>query len=291
MIENILKFYYNFTEFNLKSKNDSYIIDFHNTIYYFFPVVNSKEEIKDIYELYGEIHKYDKQTSEIIPNKFKEITTNINNTEYILVKIGKKSININNLIINNQKKYNRLYRTQWGLLWAKKIDYLEYQRVHIKGNYKILDKYFDFFVGMTECAIALFNNGISRYNDLPIVIQHKRYNEFFYDNPTNIIIDYRVRDIAEVIKYKYFNTQIDINSINEVLEKFHLKEGENILLFSRLLFPSFYFDFYSEVVNNNKKENSTEKHIEKFENYHMFLKKIGELKYFKDIKEDLKWLK
>lgn len=291
MIENILKFYYNFADFNLKNKNESYIINFHNIIYYFFPIRNTKEEIKDIYELYDEIHKYDEQTSEIILNKFKEITTTINNQEYILVKIGKKNINTNNKIINYQKKYNSLYRTQWGLLWAKKIDYLEYQRIHIKGNYKILDKYFDFFVGMTECAIALFNNEITKYNDLPITIQHKRYNEYFYDNPINIIIDYRVRDISELIKYKYFNNQIDINSINEMLEQFHLKEGENVLLFSRLLFPTFYFDLYNNIVNNDKKENSAEGYIEKFENYCLFLKKIGELKYFKDVKENFKWLK
>ena len=149
MIENILKYYYNLTDFNIKNKNDNYIIRFNNAIYYFCSTSSNEEEIKEIYDLYNEINKYSRNTSQIIPNKFNEITTKVNNGNYIMIKIGKKNIDLEFSSHYDHKKYSSLYRTRWNILWSKKIDYLEYQREHIKGNYKVLDKYFDFFVGMT----------------------------------------------------------------------------------------------------------------------------------------------
>lgn len=291
MIENTLKYYYNFENVKLKQKNDGFIVEFNDNTYYFYPTFIFDDELTEILDLCNHIQSYDKNISVIILNKFGEITVLFNNHKYILVKIGKSKNVSKFLIYLDRKKYGKLYRTNWGELWSSKIDYLEFQREHVKGIYNELDKYFDFFVGLTENAISLANNTINLYKDLKVSIQHKRYDNFFYDNPTNIVIDYSVRDVSEFVKYQYFFSDFDFDRINDMLLNFKFNSGEKKLLFSRLLFPSVYFDFYDKIINDANYVNIENNVLEKINNYCVFLKKVAKFQIFNEIVEDFKWIK
>ena len=48
-------------------------------------------------------------------------------------------------------------------------------------------------------------------------------------------------------------------------------KNEYILLFSRLLFPTYYFDVYDDIINNNLKEEKIISIINKNELYEQFL--------------------
>ncbi|MGN0973143.1 MAG: hypothetical protein ACI4OT_00210 [Bacilli bacterium] len=291
MIENILKYYYDFENVKYKKNDIGYIVYFNNKAYYFYPTFISSDELMEVKGLFDVINSIDNNTSTIVLNRLGQIITSFSNLNYILVKIGKNKIIPNWLLDLDKKKYGKLYRTDWVGLWSSKIDYLEFQREHVKGNNKVLDKYFDYFVGLTENAISLANNTINKYENLKVSIQHKRYDNFFYDRPTNIIIDYNVRDIAELIKYKYFFMDFDFDEVNKILINLKYNDGEKKLLFSRLLFPSFYFDLYDKVINNDNLISIENKYLEKIQQYPVFLKKICKLEIFESIVDDFQWIK
>ena len=148
--------------------------------------------------------------SEIIINKDNEYISKFNNQSFILIKIF---ANVDNKItldeINNlaNSLYTLNLNINWGILWSRKIDYLE-ELINENGKkYPLIVDSFNYFVGMAENAIAYFND-INIEKDYKYVVSHKciRLNdsiEVIY-NPLNIIFDYRVRDIAEYIKNAFF---------------------------------------------------------------------------------------
>ena len=290
MIENILKHYYDFKSIELKEKNDNnFIINFNNELYYFYSVINSAA-LKELYELNIEINKYENNFNKIILNKFGNLITVFENKNYILVKISESSVFRLDSLYIDFSKYKKLYRNNWAILWSQKIDYLEFQRDHIKGEYPKLDSYFDFFCGLTENAIYLVDRVVEQGINIPVSIQHKRYNSFFYDNPLNLIIDYRVRDLAELIKYKYFYESISIDDINKYIVNKQYSEVELNLLYIRLLYPSIYFDVYDEYVNSSNKMLS-DNYSNVFDNYLKYLNFISQIKGLKKISSRIPWIK
>ena len=62
------------------------------------------------------------------------------------------------------------------------------------------------------------------------------------------------------------------------------------MLWARLLYPTYYFDLYEQIMNNNKKEECLIKIIDKVNNYEKFLKKTYlELSKYGNI-EKISWL-
>ena len=91
----------------------------------------------------------------------------------------------------------------------------------------------------------------------------------------SFIFDLEVRDIAEYIKSMFFKEDED-----EVLEelkcylKIHpLSIYEYQMFFARLLYPTYYFDLYEEVMNKDKSEEELLKVIKKNNDYETFIKK------------------
>ena len=62
------------------------------------------------------------------------------------------------------------------------------------------------------------------------------------------------------------------------------------MFFARLLYPSYYFDIYEKIMNNEESEEKLIKYIEKSKNYELFLQKV----YLEIIKyapiERIEWL-
>ena len=219
--------------------------------------------------------------NEIIFNKDGEIVSNYNNIQYILMRIyvnEKKKITLNeiNYLANMWIVKNR--NINWAILWERKIDYLE-KLINENGKkYPIITDSFNYFVGMAENAISYYNN-ITFTEDYYCVVSHKkiRFNDtaqVIY-NPLNIILDYRVRDIAEYIKNAFFIGNKDIfNEIDLYLRNVQLKQIDIKLLVSRLLYPSFYFELYSDILIDNKNEKIILNIIDKLDEYELFLGRI-----------------
>ena len=78
----------------------------------------------------------------------------------------------------------------------------------------------------------------------------------------NPAVDYKTRDIAEYIKYSFFYKEKSITDIINYLKSINLKSIDYLLLYIRLLYPSYYFDLYEEIINNGESENKINKIIE-----------------------------
>ena len=98
--------------------------------------------------------------------------------------------------------------------------------------------------------------------------------ELRYD-PLNIIFDYRVRDDAEYVKNSFFNNNYNIfNELVLYLNREHLSLMEVKLLISRLLYPSFYFDMYEDILIDNKEEKILIDIISRLDDYEDYLARV-----------------
>ena len=185
------------------------------------------------------------------------------------------------LQLNN--KNSRLYRNNWGSLWMQKMDYFEYQIRELALDKSVVKDSFSYYVGLAENAISYVNNTNFKYRafNAPIVLSHRRV---FYPNyklnflnPLSFIFDLEVRDIAEYLKSLFFSDDefedVAFEDLVYYLKLRRLSIYQYSMLYARLLYPSYYFDIYEEVMNKDRDEEDLVLIINKNQKYEEFLKK------------------
>ena len=288
----------------MKVTNTNFINNYyefnHNNNYYRLYILNEEYNIYN----YNNIYTINKELinntlmSEIILNKDKNIITTYHNINYILLKINcniNKNITLEEIDYLSKVKIVNNNKSNWGLLWSKKIDYLEVLISENGKKYPQVVNSFNYFIGLSENAISYYNN-IDIDNNMMYYISHKVLRptdkvDSLY-NPLNIIYDYRVRDVAEYIKNSFWTDNHNIyNELNNYLYKNNLSLNEVKLLISRVLFPSFYFDMYEEIFNYNKEEKILNNIINRIDEYEEYLDSI--IIYFKKFYpiDEIEWLK
>ena len=263
------------------SDNDTYI--FEKSRFSFF------EEYYSFLE--QELEKY-KYFSRIIKNRFNRAITIINGVPYILLKVEKammEKISIfdikDNLCVENEKILNRIVHFPWDRLWSEKIDYMEEWLESKKDSYIQLYPIFKYYIGLSENALLYFKKvNDDNFSNLNKSFQHYRLrfdSELcdYYD-PTNIIIDYKCRDISEYIKSVALEDKVDINILNNYIIKNNYNVIDLQYLYSRMLFPSFFFDYIEDKIMNN--DNIEAEYLEKIGyKYERFIKEISQ--YLKNV--------
>lgn len=288
----------------MKVTNTNFINNYyefnHNNNYYRLYILNEEYNIYN----YNNIYTINKELinntlmSEIILNKDKNIITTYHNINYILLKINcniNKNITLEEIDYLSKVKIVNNNKSNWGLLWSKKIDYLEELISENGKKYPQVVNSFNYFIGLSENAISYYNN-IDIDNNMMYYISHKVLRptdkvDSLY-NPLNIIYDYKVRDVAEYIKNSFWTDNHNIyNELNNYLYKNNLSLNEVKLLISRVLFPSFYFDLYEDIFNYNKDEKILNNIISRIDEYEEYLNSI--IIYFKRFYpiDEIEWLK
>jgi len=294
-MKNIIEFYYNIRINSLHSKNDYYFFDMDNRHFVFKPYYRDENFVDNICRLSSMLSQ-SINIDNIILNKYGSPVTKIENTSYILLlNKNKNSIslsiisNISNVGINNIDYVRDLERNNWEILWADKIDYYEMQ---VNENYKkfpLIRESFDYFIGMGENAISYLVN--TKIEGTPTIYDKKvpAHNNLFdslYD-PSNMILDHKARDVAEYIKYSFWNGNNNIfNELDEYFRHNYYSIYGIRVLFARILYPSFYFDIYDKIVSGKVKESELNKIIKKIDEYEYFLYNVYlYLRKFYDIPE------
>lgn len=236
--------------------------------------------------------------SEIVINKDNQVVSYYNGVSYILLKIFvniNKSISLEEISFISKSLYQEKLNINWGVLWSNKIDYLE-ELINENGKkYPLIVDSFNYFVGMCENAISYFNS-ITLDNNYKYSVSHKIIKwddrvDVLY-NPMNIIFDYRVRDVAEYIKNSFFNNNYDIfNELILYLNNNNLTLMEVKILISRLLYPSFYFEMYEDILIDNKEEKIILDVVSKLDEYEDYLNKVIAFFKFHYNIDDIEWLK
>ena len=286
-MKDIIKYYYNLNIESVEDWDSIYRFKWNKSEYYFVPLKRTERELIDLVEISKELKMRGLECHDIILNKFGKLITNVYEANYILLKpIGdiyeeydlKEMIKINNALILTPNKSD-LYRNSWSKLWSDKIDYFEYQ-IHELGKDKeiILDS-FSYYIGLGENAISYVNNTNSKYKKTGldrISLSHRRIKypnyKLNYLNPLSFIFDLEVRDIAEYIKSAFFAGEDALSYLKETLKITRFTIYSLELLYARLIYPSYYFDVYENIMNNKEEEEKLIPIIEKVDDYEDFLR-------------------
>lgn len=290
-MKNAINYYYNLVTNDLHHKDDIYYFNIQNNKYLLFPFHGDINFLNTIYNYLMNNHII---CLNIIPNKDQQIITMINNTPYILLisSIHNRKININD-IINYTVMIDSKINNSWKKKWCEKLDYYEYQIQQFEKKYPIISESFFYYDGMTETAISLLN--FVNLNTIKYFISHNRIgkntslNDLY--NPLNMIIDTRVRDSAEYYKNLFFYDHNPLLEVNNYLKYNNLTYEECLLFLARMIYPSYYYDIYDNIIIGKDKESKISLVTDRVDEYESFLKEIyNNISVMYNIPE-IEWLK
>ena len=262
-MKNYIAYFYNLIIDDIYYINHKYFFYIGNNKYIFESCEN--DFLENYYNnLEMQLSKY-KYFSKIIKNRNNRIVTVINGKKYILLKVNIISddyICIYDLkpivFVDEINGLGGLNRTSWSYLWEKKIDYVEEWIESKKEKYKDIYSYVYFFIGVAENAL-LYIKEIEKselqteYDKL--CFQHNRinYNTTLYEyyDPANLIIDHSSRDVGEYIKNYFINNNLNIDILIDYLNKYNFSTYWIKMLYVRIIFPSFFFDYFENIMNNH----------------------------------------
>lgn len=209
-------------------------------------------ELMEIYRITVDKEYYD----QLVPNINQQFVTNIYNKYYILIRKSNIKSEIRDIIHNKTKEFdfygqihnfNHINHSNWPELWSKKIDYIEYQIYHFENKYPIIEQSIHYYIGMAENAISY----VARINKQEefLTVSHIRILDKKFNNPQNIIVDYRSRDVSEYLKYRFVKKDYNYDEIENLLFNLNFDSSSFELLYGRLVYPNFYFDLYDEIID------------------------------------------
>ena len=291
-MKNTINYYYNLNINTIHQKEKNYYFKVDNKNYLLLKCTNI-EEPDDIYRLNIYLSQI-LPVHRIVLNANNEAITKINDSNYLLLELfsNNNKINLNNIIeLSNIRipfSVDKLRRNDWYNLWIKKIDYFEYQLSQIGKKYPLIRESFNYYIGLAENAIILVNN--IDFNNIPLGLSHRRITNMSFNlyNPLNIVIDARIRDVCEYFKFCFFNN-IDISMELELYLSYNSFNIDEVNLFlARMLFPTYYFDLYEKIIDNEIDESEIKKVIIKADNYEKILKQV--YYHFKNNQINIEWL-
>lgn len=299
-MKNALSYYYNLNPNDIYKKENMYKFTYDNNYYTLIDVKDNIKNLNDIYNMSIELNRKGIYTHQIILNNQNKIETYINDNVYVLLKTINKmdeTIKIEDIINFSQITSNldlniKIKRDNWYQLWINKMDYFEYQISQFGKKYSLLRESFSYFEGIVETGISLLS--LEKINSNSLCISHNRIRKkdtlFDLYNPFNFIIDVKVRDIAEYIK-EVLKKENPIPLIEQYLNNMKLTDTEYKLFFIRLLYPSFYFDTYEEIIEGNIEEEQIIKAIDKIEEYEKMIKTTYD--YIRNLSSlnEIEWIK
>ena len=304
-MKEIINYYYNLDCLEIEENKNYSTFNYYGDSFYFVFFNRDKEELDDLLSISQELKLKGINVHSFIINRFNSYITKVGDNNYILLKINSNKEeqvsfidlcnNLNTFKLNNTN--SKLYRNNWGELWSKKIDYFEYQIKELGKDKQIVINSFSYYVGLAENAISYVNKinkviGIS--NEDNITLSHRRIfypNTFLnYLNPLSFIFDLEVRDVAESIKVGFFNNENSLLDLQTFLKMKRLSKYSYHMLYARLLYPSYYFDLYENIMNNNESEEKLINVIKRVDDYERFLKlAYNEISIYTNL-ERIDWL-
>ena len=273
-MKNILNYYYHIiVDDNKIDDNGNFI--YNNRIFCLYEYKRNNNEIEALFYLNEIMLSKNYSINKIVKNVFNQIITSSDDKNYVLIEIKNKYVlkaGIKFIEAFNDKKMDNLRRDNWGKLWSLKIDYVEYQLMHIKNSYPLINSSVNYYIGLAENAISYFN--MLNLSNVPLYIEHRRFSKGNMYNPVELVIDYKIRDVAEYIKNCFFYQEMNIYEIKDYVSKLELDNIDYILLYVRLLYPSYYFDLYENIINNNEDEEKIKNIVDLSSKYEELLYEI-----------------
>lgn len=299
-MKNIIEHFYNINIDKICLNENVYYFYYKNFKYYFIEFTRSIEDLNSLVEISNNLYNNKILVHTFISNINNEFLTNYDNKYYTLLRVNrleneevdlKDIINLNFSIISNSKKY--LYKNDWYEKWCTNVDNFERQVIEYNKEYPKLQEVFNYYIGLAETAISYLKNHIGE--DKYLVLSHYRlkypvkYGDIY--NPINFIFDIKTRDIAEYMKINFFFGKYDSFEAIKFIKSYNLKIPDLYSLVARLLYPTYYFDIFIDIINGKNEMLKLNKIIKLSREYELFLRDI--LNYLTQNYniEPIEWLK
>lgn len=280
-MKNFINYYYGFNISNIYFNNGKYIF-YNEKDRYMLKLCYNSNITMYYQELSYQLSQYNYFFS-VVLNRENNYITWIENKPYIVLKLN----NIENdklsifdiktdMFVKTNTKLSILNRFPWIKLWESKIDYFEEWIFTKHNDYKKIYPLFHYFIGIAENALLYLKESEveeKKESSDRLVIAHDRvtlnYELYDYYDPTNIIFDHSSRDISEYIKSMFLHRIWDLDLIKKYLEKHYFSRYGLRMLFARILFPSFFFDYLEEMIikNNDVDLLYLENRADEFQNF------------------------
>lgn len=301
-MKNVIAYYYNLSSYDIHQNNDNYKFSVDNYHYVLTPCeINT---IGATYELSNTLIRNAIYVHQIIPNTYNSLYTIVNGKKYVLLRIYipmnekvefQDILNFSNatgkIQISNYESPN------WASLWANKIDYFEYQISQFGKKFPKIRESISYYIGMVETGISLYQNfKLDNISDnVNLNVSHKRIktDDTLYDlyNPMNLLIDYNVRDAVEYFKNLFLIKKNVLEDIIEYFQYQYFTSYDYLLFFVRMFYPSFYFDLYEQIIENNDNEEKILDIIEKTPSYEKLIKDLYNYLSNYINMPDIEWIK
>lgn len=297
-MKNAINYYYNLYADKIHQTNQKYRFETNNQKYVLMPVDRTNEEVKELYNLTLNLYQKNFLCHQFVLNKDGNLITIINNIPYALFIVYNDSnleINLEDIIkLSDLKSTEKsLRRDNWLELWKGKVDYIEYQMSQFGKKYPLINESLNYYIGLSETSISLLQYIPNYQNDVVVNHRRLRFNTtvFEFYNPLNFVLDTRVRDVIEYFKSLFFQGEDITEDLKRYIYINKLNRVECLLLLARLIFPTFYFDLYEDILISNLDEKVILKILNKASDYQKFISNIYMyLKDFINIPE-IEWLK
>ena len=249
-MKNILNYYYGMIV--SKIDNNGYF-SYDNHLFCLYKITRSIDEINSLVLLNNYMLNNNIKVNKIVFNNYHKPVTFFDKEYYVLILIEYEYHGGYFKFIPSpmDNQFNNLKRNDWATLWELKVDYLEHHLL-LNSNYPLLQDSINYYIGLTENAIEYFH--MLSIGEIPLFISHRRIRKNLMYNPLEFIFDYKVRDISEYLKIVFFQKEKSIYDIKKIINNLDLNYIDYLLLYNRMLYPSFYFDLYDEIIQNNEKE-------------------------------------
>lgn len=239
-MESKIKYYYNLLVEKIVKKENFSLFVADNNLY----ILKKETNISPIFFIKNDFIN-------VIKNKDGQYITNIENIEYVVLKVEKNQYNIyDRFVIEHSDTENSISTSS---LWIEKNKYLEQQILNFSMNKDELIQSFDYYMGLAENAIAIMKKIENKSEAKKEYVCHRRIyypnNTINYYDPTNYVIDYKSRDIAEYIKSWFFKEEnVKISEIESFIKKYKLNNLDLLILYARLIYPTYYFDVFEDLI-------------------------------------------
>ena len=262
-MEQFIKYFYGLTTHEIRYDKSMIAFEIDGGKYILKEI--NEQDISKVLKSIGLVKKQNSKYHEPVYTKLGELLSNINGKFYILLKISMKSnrkVELEDLLsfTANDVISCTNYRPgeNWVQLWENKVDLLE-EWLLGKTNILKQNKYiFEYYIGLSETALSLLRNTLIEYkNNMQgnMQFQHYRVHEsdtlMNYYDPTNLMLDHIGRDIGEYIKDTIINEKFKFEHFKQVFNASHFSDYDIKLIYARIMFPSFFFDYIEGVISSN----------------------------------------
>ena len=273
-MENYILYYYNLNIKNVVKLDNCYYFTSDSDTFYFCKTEYGEKELEKLNENVMVNTKYHL----MIRNRFYKFLSSYEDSSYVLVRINTL---LNDYVLFDDLLYGNKIRmdkpmVEWPRIWQAKIDYMEKQMKELGVGKEVLIHSFSYYIGLGENAISYYN-----YNkpvSKNISMCHFRMNNPIlpvnYYHPLSLILDYDVRDYAEYFKVSFFNEMLDMKEVSKFIFDNRYDYNDMILFYSRMLYPTYYFDLFERSITDNVLEKRIMDVITKSDKYEMLLKDI-----------------